>query len=53
MKDGKKEHDFIIPVLMISQINKFWKGFKQSFLILAIGIFQFTITLLSDVQQFC
>jgi hypothetical protein len=22
-KDGKKEHDFIIPVLMISQINKF------------------------------
>jgi len=32
---------------------KFWKGSKQPFLILAIRAFQFTITLLCDVQQFC
>lgn len=27
-KYDKKEHDFIIPVQMSSQIIKFWKGFK-------------------------
>jgi hypothetical protein len=48
----KKENGFIIPVLMISRINKFWKGFKQPFLILAIGTFQFTIALLCDMQIF-